>query len=112
MGATKASSQSQKPAADDEDMDPTQYLENRKRYLEIQKKEGKNPYPHKFFVSMSIIGYIANYGGLGNGDHLEDISVSLAGRIISKRSSSSKLFFYDLHGGGAKVQVMADARSY
>ncbi|ESR66566.1 Lysine--tRNA ligase cytoplasmic [Citrus sinensis] len=107
--ATKASPQSQKPAADDEDMDPTQYLENRKRYLEIQKKEGKNPYPHKFFVSMSIIEYIANYGGLGNGDHLEDISVSLAGRIMSKRSSSSKLFFYDLHGGGAKVQVMADA---
>ncbi|KAK9210398.1 hypothetical protein WN944_002768 [Citrus x changshan-huyou] len=107
--ATKVSSQSQKPAADDEDMDPTQYLENRKRYLEIQKKEGKNPYPHKFFVSMSIIEYIANYGGLGNGDHLEDISVSLAGRIMSKRSSSSKLFFYDLHGGGAKVQVMADA---
>lgn len=29
---------------------------------------------------------------------------------MSKRSSSSKLFFYDLHGGGAKVQVMADAR--
>lgn len=28
---------------------------------------------------------------------------------MSKRSSSSKLFFYDLHGGGAKVQVMADA---
>ncbi|KAH9805851.1 Lysine--tRNA ligase cytoplasmic [Citrus sinensis] len=107
--ATKASSQSHKLAADDEDMDPTQYLENRKRYLEIQKKEGKNPYPHKFFVSMSIIEYIANYGGLGNGDHLEDISVSLAGRIMSKRSSSSKLFFYDLHGGGAKVQVMADA---
>lgn len=29
---------------------------------------------------------------------------------MSKRSSSSKLFFYDLHEGGAKVQVMADAR--
>lgn len=29
---------------------------------------------------------------------------------MSKRASSSKLFFYDLHGGGAKVQVMADAR--
>ena len=29
---------------------------------------------------------------------------------MSKRSSSSKLFFYDLHGDGAKVQVMADAR--
>jgi hypothetical protein len=29
---------------------------------------------------------------------------------MSKRSSSSKLFFYDLHGGSVKVQVMADAR--
>lgn len=30
---------------------------------------------------------------------------------MNKRSSSSKLFFYDLHGAGAKVQVMADARA-
>ncbi|KAL7246488.1 hypothetical protein ACSBR2_001558 [Camellia fascicularis] len=30
---------------------------------------------------------------------------------MNKRSSSSKLFFYDLHGDGAKVQVMADART-
>ena len=29
---------------------------------------------------------------------------------MSKRSSSSKLLFYDLHGLGAKVQVMVDAR--
>jgi lysyl-tRNA synthetase class II len=34
----------------------------------------------------------------------------MQGRIMSKRSSSSKLFFYDLNGGGVKVQVMADAR--
>ena len=34
----------------------------------------------------------------------------MQGRIMSKHSSSSKLFFYDLHGGAAKVQVMADAR--
>ncbi|GMN52024.1 hypothetical protein TIFTF001_021169 [Ficus carica] len=96
-------------AADDEDMDPTQYFENRIKYLDAQKKEGRNPYPHKFFVTMSILEYVDKYGGLGNGDHQEDVSVSLAGRIMSKRSSSSKLFFYDLHGGGAKVQVMADA---
>ncbi|KAJ6993878.1 hypothetical protein NC653_016872 [Populus alba x Populus x berolinensis] len=66
-------------------------------------------YPHKFFVTLSIPEYIDKYGGLSNGEHLEDVSVSLAGRIMSKRSSSSKLFFYDLHGLGAKVQVMADA---
>jgi lysyl-tRNA synthetase class 2 len=34
------------------------------------------------------------------------VSVSLAGRIFAVRSSSAKLQFYDLHGEGAKVQVM------
>ncbi|XP_011043941.1 PREDICTED: lysine--tRNA ligase-like [Populus euphratica] len=111
QAAAKASTQVQKSAAaaDDEDMDPTQYYENRLKYLDAQKAEGKNMYPHKFFVSLTIPEYIDKYGGLSNGEHLEDVSVSLAGRIMSKRSSSSKLFFYDLHGLGTKVQVMADA---
>ncbi|RDX96831.1 Lysine--tRNA ligase, cytoplasmic, partial [Mucuna pruriens] len=95
--------------ADDEDMDPTQYLENRLKYLAVQKAEGKNPYPHKFFVTLSIDQYIKEYGGLSDGQHLEDVSVSLSGRIMHKRTSGSKLVFYDLHGGGFKVQVMADA---
>ncbi|KAK9033121.1 hypothetical protein V6N11_018158 [Hibiscus sabdariffa] len=104
--AAKANSQSQRSAgADDEDMDPTQFHENRLKFLAAQKAEGKNSYPHKFFASMSIIEYIDKYGSLGNGEHIEDVSVSLAGRIMSKRSSSSKLFFYDLHGDGAKVQL-------
>ncbi|KAL4292903.1 hypothetical protein AHAS_Ahas18G0074600 [Arachis hypogaea] len=39
--------QANKPAsADDEDMDPTQYFENRLKYLADQKAEGINPYPH------------------------------------------------------------------
>ncbi|CAK7337552.1 unnamed protein product [Dovyalis caffra] len=111
QAAAKVNNQVQKSAvaADDEDMDPTQYYENRLKYLDAQKGEGKNMYPHKFFVTLSIPEYIDKYGGLSNGEHLEDVSVSLAGRIMSKRSSSSKLFFYDLHGLGAKVQVMADA---
>ncbi|XP_010672234.2 lysine--tRNA ligase, cytoplasmic isoform X3 [Beta vulgaris subsp. vulgaris] len=81
------------------------------KFLDAQKAAGINPYPHKFHVTLSIAGYIEKYGGLNNGDHLEDVQVSLAGRIMSKRASSSKLFFYDLHGSGAKVQVMADART-
>ncbi|MBA0628578.1 hypothetical protein Godav_023292, partial [Gossypium davidsonii] len=110
QAAAKVSTQSQKhAAADDEDMDPTQFHENRLKFLAAQKAERKNPYPHKFFTSMSIVEYIDKYGSLGNGEHIEDATISLAGRIMSKRASSSKLFFYDLHGGGAKVQVMADA---
>ena len=42
------------------------------------------------------------YGALSNGDHLEDVTVSLVGRIMSRRSFSSKLFFYDWYGDGAK----------
>ncbi|KAJ4952595.1 hypothetical protein NE237_029427 [Protea cynaroides] len=110
--ASNAKSQVQKPqVADDEDMDPTQYFENRLRVLAAQKAAAKNPYPHKFFVTMSIPEYIEKYEGLNNGDHLEDVQVSLAGRIMNKRTSSSKLFFYDLHGDGVKVQVMVDARN-
>ncbi len=34
-----------------------------------------------------------------------------AGRVSSKRTSGSKLLFYDLHGEGSKVQLMVDARN-
>jgi len=57
-----------------------QYFENRVKALAAQKAAGINPYPHKFFVSMQITEYIEKYGGLNNGDHLEDVQVSLAGR--------------------------------
>lgn len=57
-----------------------QYFENRIKYLAGQKGEGNNPYPHKFLVTMSVAEYIKEYEGLSNGQHLEDVSVSLAGR--------------------------------
>uniref|UniRef100_A0A7N2MV72 lysine--tRNA ligase n=1 Tax=Quercus lobata TaxID=97700 RepID=A0A7N2MV72_QUELO len=110
QAASMADSRSKKSAAaDDEDMDPTQYFENRLKYVAALRAAGEEPYPHKFDVTMSNPEYVEQYKNIGNGEHLEDVTVNLAGRIMSKRSSSSKLFFYDLHGGGAKVQVMADA---
>ena len=105
--APKATSQ-KAVAADDEDMDPTvytiilcnadryvclyvcmihqvfllqQYFENRLKYLAAEKAKGENPYPHKFAVTMSIPEYIEKYGGLNNGDHVEDAQVSLAGML-------------------------------
>ncbi|KAK9931700.1 hypothetical protein M0R45_018967 [Rubus argutus] len=108
QAAATASQQKKNVATEDEEMDPTQYFENRLKYLSSQE----NPYPHKFNVSMSDRLFVEKFESLANGEHNEDITVSLAGRIMSKRSSSSKLFFYDLHAtpGGLKVQVMADAR--
>ncbi|KAL0292030.1 UNVERIFIED_CONTAM: Lysine--tRNA ligase, cytoplasmic [Sesamum calycinum] len=87
-----------------------QYYENRLKALAAQKAAGINPYPHKFECKLTIPEYVKKYESLNSGDHLEDVEERIAGRLMNKRSSSSKLFFYDLHGSGAKVQVMADAR--
>jgi len=112
-----------------------QYYENRLKTLESLKATG-DPYPHKFPVGISVAEYIEKYKALSNGEKLTDVAECLAGnslfsfgcilnleihigliciffikgRIMNKRTSSSKLFFYDLYGGGMKVQVMADAR--
>ncbi|AQK64351.1 Lysine--tRNA ligase [Zea mays] len=110
--AAAASGKPQKAsAADDDDMDPTQYYENRLKTLDSLKAAGVNPYPHKFPVGISVVEYIEKYKTLNNGEKLTDATECLAGRIMNKRTSSSKLFFYDLYGGGMKVQVMADART-
>ncbi|VAH78468.1 unnamed protein product [Triticum turgidum subsp. durum] len=97
------------PAGDGEETDPTQYYENRLKMLDSLRSAGVEPYPHKFEVAISIPDYVAKYSSLGAGEHLLTVTESLAGRVMSKRVSSSKLFFYDLYGDGVKVQVMAGA---
>ena len=42
---------------------------------------------------------------------MEDPIVSVAGRIVSKRGQG-KLYFYDLTGDGAKLQVMSDLKTF
>lgn len=101
-------------ASDDEEdiIDPKQYRENRLKYIVANMSQGNEPYPHKFSVSMTILQYIDTYQRLSNGDHLEDVSVSLAGRVKAIRTSGAKLVFYDLYDDDDfKVQIMADARS-
>ena len=39
---------------DDEELDPTKYTENRKKFIAKQRQEGKNPYPHKFHRDCTI----------------------------------------------------------
>jgi lysyl-tRNA synthetase class 2 len=93
-------------------MDTTQqYYEIRCRQIkELKETQNPNPYPHKFHVTRSITAYINEYGKEGKipaGTRCDGISESLAGRIHNIRASGSKLRFYDLHGEGAKVQIMA-----
>ncbi|VVA94439.1 unnamed protein product [Arabis nemorensis] len=44
-----------------------QYYENRLKYIEGEMAKGENPFPHKFYVSMSIPEYIDKYASLSKG---------------------------------------------
>eukprot|EP01135_Chromosphaera_perkinsii_P002084 Nk52_evm18s217 gene=Nk52_evmTU18s217 len=93
------------------DMDPSKYFENRSKVVSVLKdREGVDPYPHKFHVSISLTKFIEKYSSLKTEERVEE-SVSVAGRVHAKRASGSKLIFYDLRGEGVKIQVMADART-
>jgi hypothetical protein len=91
---------------DEESLDPTAYFENRVAAVDALAAAGVNPYPHKFACSTSIPDLVATYSGLADAEQLVDVTVAVAGRLHSLRSSSSKLQFYDLRADGAKVQVM------
>eukprot|EP00798_Chlamydomonas_sp_ICE-L_P005736 gene5736-6026_t len=95
---------------DNEELDPSQYYENRCKALQAKKDKGINPYPHKFHVSMSMPEFVAKFNSLEPGEQMTDEVVSIAGRIYRKAPSGAKLLFYDLKAETAKVQIMADAR--
>jgi lysyl-tRNA synthetase, class II len=76
------------------------------------KKTGDTPYPHKFHVSISLSEFIQKYDHLKEGESLDTVQLSLAGRVHAMRESGAKLIFYDLRGEGVKLQVMANAKLY
>ncbi|KAI0075884.1 lysyl-tRNA synthetase [Panus rudis PR-1116 ss-1] len=114
--AQKAAAAPAKPAAaaaagpSEDDLNPNQYYELRSRHIQkLKETQDPNPYPHKFEVSISITHYIEKYGPEGvikSGEKLENVTEQLAGRIHNIRQFGA-LKFYDLHGEGKKVQIMA-----
>ncbi|KAJ6499586.1 hypothetical protein C8R47DRAFT_1111243 [Mycena vitilis] len=107
--AAASSTQDAQPA--EAELTPNQYYEARSRQiLHLKQTQSPNPYPHKFNVTRSITSYIDTYGAEGKippGTRLQGVTESLAGRVHVIRASSTKLIFYDLHGEGKKVQIMA-----
>lgn len=94
-----------------ENLDPSQYIANRKAVVKQLKDRGSNPYPHKFQTSMTLPAFIDKYAeAIDVGEHKESDVVSLAGRLYSKRAAGAGLVFYDLRGEGVKVQIIADAK--
>lgn len=102
-----------KKKKEEEEKDPTKYFENRVAALNKLEKDDKsfNPYPHKFHVTKQLPEFIELYGGCANEEQLKD-EVSVAGRVMSVRSSGAKLVFYTLHADGVKIQIMARVQHY
>lgn len=105
---------SKKGIQQEEIKDPTAYYENRCSLItNLRSHEKYRPYPHKFEVNYSIAEFIREFEPLctEKGEFLEK-EVSVAGRVASVRASGNKLIFYDLHGDGFKIQVMARAQEH
>ena len=96
-----------------EEITPNQYFQLRSNAIEELKRDpNTQPYPHKFHVSISLADFIEKYKDIETGSSLDDVQLSVAGRIHAIRESGAKLLFYDLRGEGVKIQVMANARAY
>jgi lysyl-tRNA synthetase class 2 len=91
----------------EQEKDPRMYFENRSKEILALKKTGK-AYPNKFHVSISISHFIDKCKDLEMGQILQE-NVQVAGRIHNIRKQSKNLVFYDLHGEGLKIQVMASS---
>ncbi|KAF7489409.1 Lysine--tRNA ligase [Sarcoptes scabiei] len=112
QSSTLANEKQVKKTKNDEELDPNEYYEIRSKAINQNRQAGENPYPHKFHVSISLTEFLRKYSNLKEEEILEDVEVSVAGRVHAKRESGTKLIFYDLRGEGTKIQVMANARFY
>ncbi|KAF4676664.1 hypothetical protein FOL47_005615 [Perkinsus chesapeaki] len=95
----------------DEDLDPTQYRNNRLAELDAIRASGREAYPHKWPVDSSVAEVTKKYTDLEPGQHTGDV-VCLAGRAMSKRESGKHMVFYDLWQDGHKIQVMSVAQDW
>jgi len=109
--AKKAPKQQPQGGDEEEELNPAAYFENRTKALEHYKSSGVELYPHKFQTTLSIPEFVEKYSVLQKGESSPDV-VALAGRLISKRASGSKLYFYGFRGDGETIQILSDLRSF
>ncbi|EQL00887.1 hypothetical protein G6O67_005527 [Ophiocordyceps sinensis] len=108
---TPAAGPSSKNAeAAEKELTPNQYFEIRSRAVEELHARGK-AYPYKFHVDYDIRKFADDFSHLKNGESEKSRMVQLAGRIYVKRSSGTKLYFYDIRSEGIRLQVLAQAEN-
>jgi lysyl-tRNA synthetase class 2 len=87
------------------ELDPTQYPENRKKWVQALRDNNTNPYPHKFERTLRIDHFLKTYGEqqIAENSFKEEVTESVTGRIMSLRPSGAKLIFLHIHGDDAKL---------
>jgi len=68
-------------------------------------------FPHKFAVTRTLPEFHKEFSTIADGEQLNSVEVTVAGRLLSKRGQG-KLMFYDLHADGIKIQIMSDMSQY
>lgn len=88
----------------------SRYFKDRVKVLTQLKSMGVTVYP-KFFVSMNLKRYKEKYSGLDNGQQVQQVQESVAGRIMSKHKFKN-CTVYNLHGVGETIQIKAEAGNF
>lgn len=79
---------------------------------ELKQCADTNPYPHTYKISCTVQEYVEKYEYLKNSETEERVTEKVAGRILTIRKASSKLYFLDLQSDGAKLQVKVNQQMY
>lgn len=111
--AEKAKANPPKPKsnANLKDLNPNQFHELRSIEINnLRSTKTPNPYPHKFHNTIDVAEFIEKYNHLNKGETLTEETVSLSGRIMTKREAGKSLRFYVLQSGGKQLQIMAQAQ--
>jgi lysyl-tRNA synthetase class 2 len=83
-----------------------------RRIEELERKDKAAAYPHKYHVTMSVANFCKEYATVKTDEVVESVVVSIAGRIVFKRESSKKLYFYKILDEISSVQVLANYKYY
>lgn len=83
-----------------------EYFQTRKAAFEKREKDtGIVTYPHKYHTNTTVNKFIEKYHGLESGGRIDEVEVSVAGRIVSWRAQGKKLVFFRLRNDGYDVQI-------
>eukprot|EP01083_Nonionella_stella_P295781 1005134_1 len=97
---------------DEENLTPNQYFALRSKMVSTEEEKGNTMYPHKFEVTSSIPQFCKTYNNLKSNEQLNNLNVSIAGRVMSYRAMGKNLRFYDIQADGKCVQIVANFNDF